>query len=211
MFPETDTTASYDALAGENGDGDNWLISYADLLTNLLAFFVLMFAISTVHAARFEAVSEALSGEPRPGMRELMQKLEGLLATPEFRESFTAEATEEGLAIRLKEEVLFASAHADIAPRGESLVARVATLLAALPPSAIIVVEGHADNLPINTPQFASNWELSAARSVNVVKRFIELGVPRSSISAAAFADTRPVDEEAQNRARNRRVVVRVR
>jgi chemotaxis protein MotB len=211
MFPMEDTPATYDTLGADAGDGDNWLISYADLLTNLLAFFVLMFAISTVHAARFEAVSEALSGEARPGMRELVQKLEALMATPEFRDSFTVETTDDGLAIRLKEQVLFASARADVAPQGESLIAHVAVLLVTLPSSATIVVEGHADNLPISTPQFQSNWELSAARSVNVVKRLIERGVPRSSISAAAFADTRPADEDANDRARNRRVVVRVR
>ena len=77
-------------------------------------------------------------------------------------------------------------------------------------------VEGHTDNVPINTAQFPSNWELSALRAVNVAHIFEDTGIPRDRIAAIAYADTRPkkpnTDEMgvniAENQAENRRVVV---
>ena len=81
-----------------------------------------------------------------------------------------------------------------------------------------IEVEGHTDNVPINTARFPSNWELSSLRAVNVAKLFESMGVKKNQLSAIAYADTRPkqpnLDSNGtaipENQATNRRVVVHV-
>ena len=82
----------------------------------------------------------------------------------------------------------------------------------------IVEVEGHTDNVPINTAKFPSNWELSSLRAVNVAKLFESMGVKKNQLSAIAYADTRPkqpnLDSNGtaipENQATNRRVVVHV-
>ncbi|HPN37156.1 MAG TPA: OmpA family protein, partial [Melioribacteraceae bacterium] len=83
-------------------------------------------------------------------------------------------------------------------------------------PNYLVEVEGHTDNIPINTPQYPSNWELSTNRATNIVKLFIEEGIPPVRLRAAGYADSRPklsnVDVNGnsipQNQAANRRVVI---
>jgi chemotaxis protein MotB len=73
-----------------------------------------------------------------------------------------------------------------------------------------ITIEGHTDNVPINTPQFPSNWELSAVRATTVLRLFVESGVAPERLTAIGYADTRPVEPNvlADGRARNRRVTI---
>ena len=200
-----------EGYAYDEGAEDNWLISYADLLTNLLAFFVLLFAVSTVQSHRFEALSRTFSfdAQQEVSMTQAKARLDALAQNQAIKESFETALDSEGLAIRMRDELLFPSASADVSPSGEALLGRVSEVLTSLGPPHVIVVEGHADDLPIHTPQFSSNWELSAQRSVNVVKRLIEHGVGPRRISAQAFGDTQPASVD--DRAKNRRVVVRVR
>ena len=73
-----------------------------------------------------------------------------------------------------------------------------------------ITIEGHTDNVPINTPQFPSNWELSAVRATTVLRLFADSGVAAERLTAIGYADTRPVEPNvlADGRARNRRVTI---
>ena len=73
-----------------------------------------------------------------------------------------------------------------------------------------IKVEGHTDTLPISTPYFPSNWELSSARASSVVRLFVESGVAPGRLTAAGYSDQRPVADNAspEGRARNRRVTI---
>ena len=81
-----------------------------------------------------------------------------------------------------------------------------------------MTVEGHTDDVPIGLSVFPSNWELSSARATSIVRRMLDKGVTKGSVSASAFADTRPlvpnVDAQGkgipENRAKNRRIVVRI-
>jgi len=194
---------------------DNWLMSYADLLTNLLAFFVLLFAISNVQSFRWELVSKTFSKDKkRMGVHELKQKLDAFIVQGKLGKDLETQLDESGLQVRFKAKVLFESASAELSPSGSELLAPVSQMLQTLEGKHEVVVEGHADDQPIHTEKFESNWELSAKRSVNVVRRLIEAGVKRDVISAQAFADTRPMARTSQDpgdRAGDRRVVVRVR
>jgi chemotaxis protein MotB len=91
-------------------------------------------------------------------------------------------------------------------------VAQIARLLQTLP-SRPVTIEGHTDELPINTRDFHSNWELSSQRAINVLNALEAAGVNRTQLSARALADTKPLATQGtpeQRRTANRRVVIRV-
>ncbi len=206
----------YDHDPNASVEEDNWLVSYADLLTNLLAFFVLLFSISSVQSLRWEMVSRTFSKDkpPRMGMHELKRKVDVFIAENELERDLETQLDESGLQLRFKTKLLFDSASADLSAGGAALLSPVGEMLRSLDERYEVVVEGHADDQPIHTTAFDSNWELSAKRSVNVVRRLIDDGVRQEAISAQAFSNTRPIKSSApieELRAGNRRVVVRVR
>lgn len=111
-------------------------------------------------------------------------------------------------------EVLFPPGEAIISPEGQAAVAQLATaireLQAQIPNDVnwVLRIDGHTDKRPINTPEFPSNWELSAARAIAVTKYFVEQGIPAQHLVAAGFGDSRPIDagETEEAFARNRRI-----
>lgn len=205
-----------DKLLGDAAEEeDNWLVSYADLLTNLLAFFVMLFAISNVTQARWEMLSDALTKkhDESIGVLDIKQQLDEFIKEQGLQDEIGTRLDSKGLEVRFRTTLLFASAEAELSPAADRVLLPVAKALASLAHAHEITVEGHTDDVPIHTPLYASNWDLSAKRSVNVVRRLIDSGVPKDWLSAEAFADTRPLAENMDDdaRANNRRVVVRVR
>lgn len=115
-------------------------------------------------------------------------------------------------------EVLFASGSAEIGDAGKEQLAKVASALNELIPKIpanvnwVLRVDGHTDNVPIKTAQFPSNWELSTARAISVVRFFIDQGIPADRLAATGFADFQPLDKDnaPDARARNRRIELRL-
>ena len=112
-------------------------------------------------------------------------------------------------------EVLFESASATLSPEGQAQIAQVAGILSDVSDQIpntidwIIRVDGHTDNIPINTGKYPSNWELSTARAVNVLRYFIEShGISAARLAAAGFGEYQPVvpNDRPENCAKNRRV-----
>ncbi len=111
-------------------------------------------------------------------------------------------------------EVLFGAGEATISEAGQTEMAKLASAIKELQTQIpddmnwVLRIDGHTDKRPINTPEFPSNWELSAARSIAVTKYFVEQGIPAQHLVAAGFGDSRPIDtgdtEEAY--AKNRRI-----
>ncbi|MES2352883.1 MAG: flagellar motor protein MotD [Pseudomonadota bacterium] len=116
--------------------------------------------------------------------------------------------TRRGVSVEINASVLFAPAHATIQPESTTGLKAIATVLAGV--DELIQVEGHTDDIPISTPQFPSNWELSSARAGSVVRFFVANGVASTRLTAAGYADNRPVtaDSTPDGRARNRRVTL---
>jgi chemotaxis protein MotB len=111
-------------------------------------------------------------------------------------------------------EVLFQPGEATISPEGQAAVAQLATAIKELETQIptdvnwVLRIDGHTDKRPINTPEFPSNWELSAARAIAVTKYFVEQGIPAQHLVAAGFGDSRPIDagDTPEALARNRRI-----
>ena len=115
-------------------------------------------------------------------------------------------------------EVLFASGSAELNPKGEAQIARLATTLTEIGKKIpkdinwILRVDGHTDRVPIQTPAFPSNWELSTARAISVVKFLVDHGVPADRLAATGFGEHQPLDPR-QNQAgysRNRRIELKL-
>lgn len=123
---------------------------------------------------------------------------------------FVEVAIERGrLVIKMPQDILFESGSADIGEEGQMALSEVAAVLGQLTEREF-QVEGHTDNVPIETRRFPSNWELSAARAMAVVHLFEENGVAPSNVSAAGFSEFRPRagNEESEDRALNRRIEI---
>lgn len=226
-------------MPANGGSSGSWLTTYGDMVTLLLTFFVLLFSFSTLDLERFRAVMQSFQGslgvlesgmtisdqasiagrdspmgqlfEQNPLERELAEDvlyaLSALQATLGLQDSFWIEFTERGLVIHFTDRVLFDTGKAELKPEARELLAVLAGQLKDLPQA--IRVEGHTDNVPIHNAVFPSNWELSAARAVGVVRYLIEAGgIDPRRLAAVGYGEYRPIasNETAEGRARNRRV-----
>lgn len=217
---------------------DRWLVSYADFITLLFAFFVVMYAISQVNQGKYKLLSDALIQAFKPeaslqgtstadrvmpgeGVRSAaeegkarLDKIAQELVTSlgDLVKTGQVRVTESGLglAIEINASVLFESAEADLMPAAVPVLASLAETLAPLPND--IQVEGHTDSTPITSAKFPSNWELSASRAGSVVRLFNAMGVASIRLVAVGYADTRNIapNDTLEGRARNRRVTVMI-
>lgn len=159
---------------------------------------------------------------PGPGQHPVQQRAESPAAQPGAASPQTAEPApvpideevmflrrDDGLIFRIPSEVLFAAGEAELTPAGRSVIDRLLPAINRLP-DYTVVVEGHTDNVPIQTPRFPSNWELSAARAGSVVRHLEARGINPTRLRATGYADTRPIaaNDTAANRALNRRVEI---
>ncbi len=155
-------------------------------------------------APRFFEPPPPRRDEISPANAALLAKLEAAGLPPDVAIS----ATSRDLTIAIGEKVLFAPGQAELSEIGKRAIAKLAPTLKDL--SGQIAVEGHTDDVPISSPRFASNWELSAARATAVLRTLIDLGVPAARLRAIAFADTRPAQPGPEGRAANRRVTLTI-
>ncbi len=229
-------------LRSEEGEKlERWLVSYADFITLLFAFFVVMYAVSIVHKGDFKVLSESLDlafqdrqearkvpepiqvGEtPRtlePSILEAAQeaarlaeaagRIEEVLAPYIDQELVAVKRNEFWIAVEMKSGILFASGSAEISPDADPVLTKLAEIVRELPNNPIYI-EGHTDNVPIQTREFPSNWELSAARAASVVRRLIQHGVSPVRMAAVGFGEYHPVADNSTEvgRYHNRRVVL---
>jgi chemotaxis protein MotB len=206
-----------DLLAYAEEDESAWLLPYVDVVSLLLAFLILALAMSKVNLHRFEMLSAALSRKaPPPSLDALKEKIDQMIASKGLTGQIKTAVDDEGLRMELMNALLFDSGQADVRPAGRSAIERVVKLLPTVDSRYQIAIEGHTDDVPIHTARFDSNWELSSARAINVLKLFTAAGVAPQRLSAQGYADTRPALKEgdgaaqAKTRSENRRVVIRI-
>lgn len=206
-------------------DESNWLVSYADMMTLLFGFFVLMYSFSKIDTEKFEVVRKDMArafggkiveepaGLPQ-GMKPLEKDLtEGLQAALGQNGDFNTEIENGNLILTLRSDVLFASGSAVAGDKAVQVVHKIFEVMKNQPVQ-MIEVEGHTDADPIATAQYPSNWELSTARASSLVRVFSQLKVPAQKLKATGFADSRPVPRTPEQppvtdwRRRDRRVVI---
>ncbi len=203
---------------------ERWLISYADLATLLLAFFVVLYAVSRLDAERlaqlaasfqssFEGAKPRMQPPTQPAeasrqeFNDLRESLEQLISDHELRRRLSIRPDRRGLILSLTEAGFYEPGSERINEAAEPIIASLARHLRRLPNQ--IRVEGHTDNVPIRSSRFPSNWELSTARATYMVSVLIErYGLPPHRLAAAGYGEYRPVADNAtaDGRMRNRRV-----
>lgn len=213
-----------------------WMMTYGDVMTLLLTFFVLLLSFSSIQEAKFqEAIgalaaafgvlnkAEAVLDNPNPPVSSEdidvediatqvaeVQEVVEVLKEVGLDNQFDVVSTTEGYAVRISSPVLFDLASADLKEVGKEALARLTDHLSK--EESEMRIEGHTDNVPINTPRFPSNWELSTARALSVLKFMRARGLEPTRLSAAGYGEFRPIlDNDTQaHRDVNRRVEIYV-
>jgi chemotaxis protein MotB len=265
---------------GEHESNERWLLTYSDMITLLLALFVVLFSISSVNISKFVSLQESLkaafsgsilsggssilnagadssaSHSPnntvipaivplmptiaKPGaqgtadtasqaqvralMKEaqqasqeqadfkaLQRRLNAYAQAHGWASQVKAQIEQRGLVVTvLTDKLLFASGEDTLQTASYPLLTEIATLIGLDNERHPVDVEGYTDDVPIDTPQFPSNWELSTGRATNVLQFLLSRGVDGSRLHASGYADHFPVASNAtpQGRAQNRRVEV---
>ena len=195
---------------------DRWQISYADLLTLLLGFFIVMYAVASMEADKkaevITALQEKFSSTKAPESNgpvtpALTSGDIPLLIDTEFE----VEAQGEWLYLEVASETVFASGSADLKTSAKQQLDALADWLATT--EGVVEIEGHTDNQPINTAQYANNWALSSARAVAIVNYLtLNHAIQGTRFRAVGFGEYSPVADNSTvaGRQKNRRVVIKV-
>ncbi len=209
----------------EEEEAEDWLVTYADAITLLMAFFVMLVSFSKVDISMFEKVAAGIKNEIGMGKQhsspteDFKKRLEDAVYEMQADQVVHVKATSKGIEIELASGAFFKPGTAQINPEAHDLLAQMGDSLATPRFRLYMIdVEGHTDDDPISTPMFPSNWELSSARASAVVRFLIDRKIDSERIKASAFAETRPKvpnrDEEGaaipENQAENRRVTINV-
>jgi chemotaxis protein MotB len=200
----------------------SWLVTYSDAITLLLAFFVMILAVSDLNEGKVEALKEGLSevitneDKPTP-FTDIKKGLDDYIEQQGLQDQLSVVLDNKGVKVEFANVALYDSGSADIKTDALPLLEEVSRVIRSTSHSShMIEVEGHTDDLPIATQKFPSNWELSSARATNVVKYLLSQGLEKERLKASGFADSRPKENTdnlslEQLRPANRRVVVYVR
>ncbi len=215
------------AEAGGQDERREWLTTYADMITLLLTFFVMMFGMSNVDRSRFEKAASSIRatlgqssrpvqmrtggagptatmGVEQEGLRSSVMSI--LRRSPESR-FIQTRFSQKTIRITIPSSALFEPGKAKLTPQAGQTLDSVVKLLKTFP-EYNVHIRGHTDSTPISSPQFPSNWELSAVRATTVLRYLFAKGIPAHRMTATGLADIDPVapNTSAKNRALNRRV-----
>ncbi len=220
----------------EHENAERWLLTYADLITLLLAFFIMMYVFSKRDAYKYDEVAShlktifsggtGLAGKgsvtatspidmPSRGASsgEIKRQLEGEFVDKNRdksgSENISVLSDERGVVIRVLDKAFFDEGKAELKDGAKNALDKIVPIIKGV--ENHIRIEGHTDNVPISTSEFKSNWELSVRRATEVVRYLVEKrGLPPERISATGYAEYRPIAKNTspQNRALNRRIEI---
>lgn len=234
---------------------DRWMVSYADFVTLLFAFFVVMYSVSSVNEGKYKTLSESLEAvfpkkppsefvpielgenlsdkiipikldnpsveeinkhnelsseilKERRRLNKVSEDFKEILEPFIDKELVNVKNNDYWVELEMNSQLLFASGEAGLSPDALPVLRKVAQIVRRLP--NVINVEGYTDNVPIDTLEFPSNWDLSSARATTVVREFIALGINPNRLSAIGYGEYHPVADNTneEGRFKNRRVTL---
>jgi len=205
-------------------------MTYADMMSLLLTFFVLLVSFSSLQTNKFMQAAHSLQTAfgmlprqdslinfdepimPRPGYDSEIfleaRQMEDLIHEQGLDRDMEVDVQDNGILFRIDAPFLFTSGKATLRGQSRATLARLEKFLAKFPHE--VRIEGHTDSIPINSPRFPSNWELSSARAVTVARYFQRLGLPPERIAATGYGEYRPIADNGTEEGRklNRRVEI---
>lgn len=205
-------------LESESVSDESWMTSYIDVFVLMTSIFVVLFVmnkpehqIQQVSSVTLEPINnlsdKALLDLVQPNY-VWAQKIKNTLNENALNTHVSFIENNEFSELEIGSQVLFNSGAATLARSGEALLEKLTPVLLAT--DGLIFIEGHTDNLPMQSEAFASNWELAAARATEVLQFFVIEGIPKTKLRAVSFGDTKPIVENNSdsNRQKNRRVSI---
>jgi len=211
-----------------------WMVTFSDMTTLLLTFFVLLLSMASLDQKKIKEALGSLQGalgvleagqKSEMGKEEILSRMDfvskakqtesrllsgvrNYIEQANLSSTVSVVKTEKGISVRIMDSILFGPGDAELQDAAKPILEKLAGVIKDSPYN--IMVEGHTDDVPISTPRFPSNWELSTARAVSVAKYFISVGVKPDILSVAGYAQYHPVvpNITPENRAKNRRVEI---
>ncbi len=211
-----------------------WLATFADLITLLLTFFVILLAMANIDNKRFEQAIDSLreargippsfqgitevkldsvkkdiqlKNEPssldkadstirqsidvKLDLQNMMKKLKQIIHKNKLGAEVSLEGSRQGIRLRVKGKMLYESGATSMKENAKRFIDGIADALKMN--NFYLLVEGHTDSLPITTPKYPSNWELSSARATSVIRYLIAAGINTKRLSAIGYADNYPL------------------
>ncbi len=226
---------------------ETWLVPYSDILTLLLALFIVLFASSQIDQKKFDMIAQSFSAafstgspavfdgsrvQPQISNQQSMMRPDGqgldqayaqenaqLMDVKKSLDKYIQDnnmsgdlqtvMTEEGLMIRIKDTALYNSGSAELLPQSRRMGAAIAKML--VPLKQKVTISGHTDNVPINTYEYPSNWDLSSKRALNFMKFLLsQEKLAPERFSAIGYGEYRPIatNDTSEGRQKNRRVEI---
>lgn len=217
---------------GDDVNTNGWMDTYADTITLLLTFFILLYSISAVDSEKLKQLNHALQSslkgntevsevkdikdlevktkEPESGNTEyedLAKKLNNTIEKNGLTEVIKLRKEDRGIVLQLDETILFEPGKADLKENNKEVLETITTIINEH--NNDVLIEGHTDNVPMNNKEFASNWELSAARALSAVTYFVhDKQIDSMRFSVKGYGEYKPLvpNDTPENRAINRRI-----
>lgn len=211
-----------------SGDHDesNWLVSYADMMTLLCGFFIMLFSMAKLDEPQFEKVKEAVArqfgGDYTSPNAQLAKFVTQMVDEIGVEKDTVVRSDHTGVSIVFQSTLFFDTLSAEVKPEGMQVLSHLISTISSRQymdfKSYKVVVEGHTDGRPVLSGGYPSNWELSSTRATRVVQMFIDKGFNPQQLSAIGYGSSYPIFQERDSNgnwlndalAKNRRVVVRI-
>lgn len=208
---------------------EQWLLTYGDMVTLMMTFFILLFSMSTIDPVKLRAFADALSEvmgaspveRDEIDLAAIMEKVTEIVLEQNMQDNVTVSSSKRGVNISFKGDVAFKTGSAELSDLAKNLLDKLAPEINAALQAQIpfpIAIEGHTDNIPLREGgAFPSNWELSTARASATVRYLINEGgvvapAGQGKLSAIGYADTWPKsgysNDTPEGRAANRRIEI---
>ena len=205
---------------------ERWLLTYSDLITLLMIFFVILYASSSINQKKYDSVSNSFKevfgggknvvGEQQnppsksegdkinltkekteeEKLSQLKKEIDKSIKNAGLANSVNATLEKRGLVVSFNNRLFFDSGKAELRPECRDELIKISSILKKVP--NYIRIEGYTDNLPIKTEQFKSNWQLSSARAANVSQFLVDKGaIEPEKVSAVGYSEYRPLESNS--------------
>jgi chemotaxis protein MotB len=219
-----------DELENQLNKGALWAVTYGDLMSYLMIFFLMLFSFSIAKTdkAKSRKYEESLSNiqksfggkvDPKRAERakaidnenKMESNLKASMESGDLSNLVQMESNERMVKLVLTEGVLFGSGKADLKEPARKVLLPIVNELKKVPNA--IIIEGHTDNIPMKNGKYSSNWELSMSRAYSVLLYFTEQGVPPKRLAGIGYGENQPIGDNAtpEGRAKNRRIEISLR
>jgi chemotaxis protein MotB len=222
----------------DSGEDMGWMVTFSDLVTLLLVFFILLYSISSLNMEKFKHAMSSIQvslGEDFPPValleivqapqsnegkfsleditglvsreQEILSDLREFIEEKQLGQQIQLTLFEGKISLQIRGQVIFPSGKAQLNPAALPILDDIIDIVDAYAEYKVNI-KGHTDNIPISTPEFPSNWELSSIRATKVLKHMIKGGIDPSRLTATGYGSLLPLvaNNSSENRSRNRRV-----